>query len=72
MPVFNGEAILGQTVYRYFTGDNEPGGIKNATYNTLERKPGHGSDKYPAFSPDVLWVAFSIPPGSLSFVKYPV
>jgi hypothetical protein len=56
----------------HFTGDNEPGGIKNATYNTLERKPGHESDKYPAFSPDVLWVAFSITPGSLSLVKYPV
>jgi hypothetical protein len=41
-------------------------------YNTLERKPGHGGDKYPAFPPDVLWVAFSIPPGSLSLVKYPV
>jgi hypothetical protein len=23
-----------------------------------------------AFSPDVLWVEFSIPPGSLSLVKY--
>jgi hypothetical protein len=43
----------------YFTSDNEPGGIENATHNTLERKPGHGSDKYPAFPPDVLWVAFS-------------
>jgi hypothetical protein len=30
-----------------------------ATHNTLERKPGHGGDKYPAFPPDVLWVAFS-------------
>jgi hypothetical protein len=50
----------------------EPGGIENATYNTLERKPGHRGDKYPAFPPDVLWVAFSIPPGSLSLVKYSV
>jgi hypothetical protein len=25
----------------YFTSDNEPGGIENATHNTLERKPGH-------------------------------
>jgi hypothetical protein len=25
---------------------------------------GHGGDTYPALSPDVLWVAFSIPPGS--------
>jgi hypothetical protein len=54
----------------YFTNDNEPGGIENATHNTFERKPGHGGDKYPAFP--VLWVAFSIPPGSLSLVKYPV
>jgi hypothetical protein len=59
-------------IYRYFTSDNEPGGIENATHNTLERKPGHGGDKYPAFPPDVLWVAFSIAPGSLSLVKYPI
>jgi hypothetical protein len=44
--------------------------LENATHNTFERKPGHGGDKYPAFP--VLWVAFSIPPGSLSLVKYPV
>jgi hypothetical protein len=37
----------------YFTSDNEPGGIENATHNTLERKPGQGGDKYPAFPPDV-------------------
>jgi hypothetical protein len=43
-----------------------------ATHNTWERKPGHGGDKYPAFPPDVLWVAFSTPPGSLSLVKSPV
>jgi hypothetical protein len=49
-----------------------PGGIENATHKTLERKPGHGAHKYPALPPDVLWVAFSIPPGSLSVVKYPV
>jgi hypothetical protein len=49
----------------YFTSDNEPGRIENATHNTLEPKPVHGGDKYPAFPPDVLWVAFSIPPGSL-------
>jgi hypothetical protein len=49
--------------------NNEPGGIENATHNTLERKPGHGGDKYPTFPPDVLWVTFSILPGS---VKYPV
>jgi hypothetical protein len=29
--------------------DNESGGIENATHNTLERKPGHGGDKYPLF-----------------------
>jgi hypothetical protein len=63
----------GQKKYTgYFTSDNEPEGIQNATHNTLERKPGRGGDKYPAFPPDVLWVAFSIPPGSLSLVKYPV
>jgi hypothetical protein len=56
----------------YFTSDNEPEGIENATHNTLERIPGPGGDKYPAFPPDVLWVAFSIPPDSLSLVKYPV
>jgi hypothetical protein len=50
----------------FLMGDNEPGGIENATRNTLERKPGHRSDKYPAFLPDVLWVAFSIPPSSFS------
>jgi hypothetical protein len=33
---------------------NEPSGIENATHNTLERKPGHGGDKYPTFPPDVL------------------
>jgi hypothetical protein len=45
----------------YFTSDNnESGGIENATHNTLERRLGHGGDKYPAFPRDVLWVAFSI------------
>jgi hypothetical protein len=29
--------------------NNEPGGIENATHNTLERKPGRGGDKYSAF-----------------------
>jgi hypothetical protein len=29
----------------------------------LKSKPGHGGDKYTDFAPDVLWVAFSIPPG---------
>jgi hypothetical protein len=48
-----------------------PAEPKLQTHNTLERKPGHRGDKYPAYPPDVLWVAFSIPPGSLSLVKYP-
>jgi hypothetical protein len=54
----------------YFTSDNERGRVENATHNTLERKPGHGGDKYTAFL--LMWVAFSIPPGSLALVKYPV
>jgi hypothetical protein len=52
----------------YFTSDGEPGGVEGATHNTLKRKPGHGGDKYPAFPPDVLWIAFSIPPDSLSVI----
>jgi hypothetical protein len=28
--------------------NNEPGGIENATHNTLEHKPGCGGDKYSA------------------------
>jgi hypothetical protein len=38
----------------------------------MECRLGHEANKYPAFSPDVLCVAFSIPAGSLSLVKYPV
>jgi hypothetical protein len=57
---------------RYFTNDKEPGRIESATHNTLERKPRHDGDKYPGFPSDVLWVAFSIPPDSLSLVKYSV
>jgi hypothetical protein len=53
----------------YFTSDNEPGKIENATHNTLERKSGHGGDEYPAFPPDVLLVAFSIPPGSFIITR---
>jgi hypothetical protein len=49
----------------YFTSDNELGGIENATHNTLENKPGYGGENNP---PGVLWVAFSIPPGSLSLL----
>jgi hypothetical protein len=44
----------------YFTSDNEPGRIENATHNTLERKPGYGGDKYPAFPPDVLRLHFRL------------
>jgi hypothetical protein len=39
---------------------------------TIQRKPGHVGDKYSTSPPDVLWVAFSIPSGSLSLVKYPL
>jgi hypothetical protein len=60
------------TTTGYFTSDNEPGGIEIAIHNTLERTPGCRGDKDPAFPPDVLWVAFSISPGSLTLVKYPV
>jgi hypothetical protein len=56
----------------YFTSDNKLGRIENATHNTLEHKPGYRGNKYLAFPPDVLLVAFPIPPGSLSLVKYPV
>jgi hypothetical protein len=43
----------------HFTSDNnEPGGIENATHNTLERRLGHGGDKYPAFPPDIVGCIF--------------
>jgi hypothetical protein len=67
----NEHPILKLKYTGYFMS-NEPGGIENATHNTFKHKPGHGGDKDSAFPPDVLWVAFSIPPGSLSLVKYPV
>jgi hypothetical protein len=54
----------------YFTSDNEPGGMENATHNT--GKAGYLSPPCPGLRSNVLWVAFSIPPGSLSFVKYVV
>jgi hypothetical protein len=47
--------------------DNESGGIENATHNTPEGKAGYLSPSCPGSN--VLRVAFSIPPGSLSLVK---
>jgi hypothetical protein len=64
------ECNLGYT--GYFTSDNEPGGIENATYNTSGGKAGYLSPPCPGLRSSVLWVAFSIPPGSISLVKYPV
>jgi hypothetical protein len=55
----------------YFTSDNEPGGIENATHNTSGGNAGYLSPPCPGLGSNVLWVAFSIPPGS-SLVKYPV
>jgi hypothetical protein len=55
----------------YFTNDNEPGGIENATNNTTSgEKAGYLSPPCSGLRSNVLWVAFSIPPGSLSLVKY--
>jgi hypothetical protein len=58
-------------VYRYFASDNEPDGIENATHNTFA-KLDMDADKIQVCFANVLWVAFSIAPGSLSLVKYPV
>jgi hypothetical protein len=52
--------------------DNESGGIENATHNTPGGKAGYLSPSCPGLCSNVLRVAFSIPPGSLSLVKYPV
>jgi hypothetical protein len=52
--------------------DNEPDGIENATPNTSGGKTGYLSPPCPGLRYSVLWVAFSIPPGALSLVKYPV
>jgi hypothetical protein len=38
----------------------------------LERKAGYDAVNVQLYLPNVLWVAFSIPSGSLSLVKYPV
>jgi hypothetical protein len=66
---------IGNFYTGYFTSDNALGGIENATHNTSGGKAGYLSP--PSMSGlrsnvRVLWVAFSIPPGSLSLVKYPV
>jgi hypothetical protein len=52
--------------------DNEPDGIENATRNSSGEKPGHLPLRCPAFCCNVLWVAFSIPSGSLFLVNHPV
>jgi hypothetical protein len=53
----------------YFTSDNEPGGIENATYNTSGGKAGFLSPPCPGLRSNVLWVAFFIPPGSFGLVQ---
>jgi hypothetical protein len=58
------ECNLGYT--GYFTSDNEPGGIENATYNTSGGKAEYLSPPCPGLRSS----AFSIPPGSISLVKY--
>jgi hypothetical protein len=47
-------------------------GIENATRNSSGEKPGHLPLRCPAFCSNVLWVAFSIPSGSLFLVNHPV
>jgi hypothetical protein len=55
----------------YYTTDKEPDRIENATHTTFPKKLATEM-KNPAFFENVLWVAFLIPSGSLSLVKYPV
>jgi hypothetical protein len=62
----------GDSYTRWFTRNNEPGGIENATRNSSGEKPGHLPLRCPAFCCNVLWVAFAIPPGSLFLVNHPV
>jgi hypothetical protein len=57
---------------RWFTRNNEPDGIENATRNSSGEKPGHLPLRCPAFCCNVLWVAFSIASGSLFLVNHPV
>jgi hypothetical protein len=52
---------------RYFTSDNEPHGIENATHNTFAKQ----TWIFPASISRIAF-AFSIPPGSPSLVKHPV
>jgi hypothetical protein len=52
--------------------NNEPVGIENATRNSSGEKPGHLPLRCSAFCSNVLWVAFSIPTGSLFLVNHPV
>jgi hypothetical protein len=47
----------------YFTSDNDPDGIENATHNTFANQSWTW-----VYNANVLWVAFSIPSGSLSLV----
>jgi hypothetical protein len=68
----HGKSIIALQSIGYFTSDNEPGAIENATHNTSGGKAGYLSPPCPGLRSNVLWVAFSIPPGSLSLVKYPV
>jgi hypothetical protein len=56
----------------WFTRNNEPDGIENATRNSSGEKPGHLPLRCPAFCCNVLWVAFSVPSGSLFLVNHPV
>jgi hypothetical protein len=44
----------------------------NTAHNRSGGKAGYLSSPCPGLSSNVLWVAFSIPAGSLSLVKYPV
>jgi hypothetical protein len=53
------------------TSDNsKSGGIESAAHNTSGRKAGYLSPPCAGLHSNVLWVAFSILPGSLSLVKY--
>jgi hypothetical protein len=47
-----------QNIQGYFTSDNEPGGIENATHNTSGGKAGYLSPLCPGLRSNVLWVAF--------------
>jgi hypothetical protein len=51
------------------TSDNEPDAVENATQNTSGGKAGYLSPPCSGLRSNVLWVAFSIPPDSLSLVQ---